>query len=170
MPKVSNVFEKIVYDRLFGNLNENNLLSTCQSGFCFLHGTATALLDATNKWSINIDKGVLNGVIFIDLKKAFDTIDHGILLRKLINYGVDRNALKWFNSYLNGRIQKCDVDGSLSSLCAISCGVPQGSIIGPLLFLIYVNDLLNCLRSASANLFADDTNISLSARSLHGTC
>ena len=86
------------------------------------------------------------------LKKAFDTIDHGIILRKLANYGVDQSALRFFASYLRNRSQKCSVNEALSS------GVPQGSILGPLLILIYINDLPNCLDTSCAKMFADDTN------------
>ena len=162
-PIVSKIFERIVFDQLYQYLNENNLLTNCQSGFRSLHSTLTALLEATNNWSVNIDNGLLNGVVFIDLKKAFDTIDHEILLRKLASYGADKNALAWFDSYLSHRSQKCNVNGNLSNAKELSCGVPQGSIIGPLLFLIYINDLPNSLSIASAKMFADDTHISVSA-------
>ena len=79
--------------------------------------------------------------VFIDLTKAFDTIDHKIILRKMSCLGVDQAAIKWFSSYLSGRTQRCIVNGKLSTARTLSCGVPQGSILGPLLFLIYINDL-----------------------------
>ena len=83
------------------------------------------MLEASNSWSVNIDNGLINGVIFI---KAFDTIDHTILLQKLASYGVDYRALKWFNSYLSDRQQKCIVNGELSGSRAVTCGVPQGNL------------------------------------------
>ena len=166
IPAVAKVFERIIYDQFFKYLNENDLLVNCQSGFRSLHSTLTSLLEASNSWSVNIDNGLINGVIFIDLKKAFDTIDHKILLRKLASYGIDHRALKWFDSYLSDRQQKCVVNGELSGARAVTCGVPQGSLIGPLLFLIYFNDLPNCLSKALPRMYADDTSISIAASSL----
>ena len=161
LPLVSKIFEKIIYRQLYDYLQDNSLLNTYQSGFRSMHSTLTALLETTNNWSINIDNGLLNGVLFIDLKKAFDTIDHEIILRKLANYGVDRSALRFFASYLCNRSQKCSVNGALSSASKLTYGVPQGSILGPLLFLIYINDLPNCLDISCAKMFADDTNITV---------
>jgi hypothetical protein len=89
-------------------------------------------LEATRDWSINIDNGLVNGVVFIDLKKAFDTIDHQIILLKLKNYGIDENNLTWFHSYLTDRIQKCWVNDQLSNSVPVTCGVAQGSSFGPL--------------------------------------
>ena len=127
----------------------------------------TALLEATNSWSVNIDNGLVNGVVFIDLKKAFDTIDHQIILQKLRNYGIDHCSLKWFKSYLTGRTQKCKINDRLSKSTSINCGIPQGSNLGPLLFLIYINDLPNCLHGhhATPRMFADDTSLSYAADS-----
>ena len=105
IPIVSKVFERIVYNQLFYYLDDNKLLLGCQSGFRSLHSTLTALPEATNAWSVNIDNGLLNGVVFIDLTKAFDTIDHEIILRKMSYLGVDQAAIKWFSLYLSGRTQ-----------------------------------------------------------------
>ena len=128
---VAKIFEKLIFEQLYEYLNNNNLISASQSGFRTLHSTLTALIETVDNWSINIDNGLLNGVIFIDLKKAFDTIDHAILLRKLQIYGVDQNGIKFFESYLSNRSQRCCVNDELSEAVPITCGVPQGSNLGP---------------------------------------
>ena len=103
--------------------------------------------------------GKINAVVFLDLKKAFDTVDHEILLSKLSNYGIYGNAHQWFKSYLENRTQMCSINGSLSQSCLLSCGVPQGTILGPLLFLLYINDLPNCLSNCEPRMYADDTHL-----------
>ena len=98
-----------------------------------------------------MDNGLLNGVVFIDLTKAFDTIDHEIILRKMSFLGFDQVAIRWFLSYLSGRTQRCDVNDKLSTARDLRCGVPQGSILG---------------RAAAPSMFADNTNITLSVKTL----
>ena len=166
IPAVSKIFENIIFDQLYAYLNGKNLLSQCQSGFRSLYSTLTVLLEATNDWCVNVDNGLLNGVVFIDLKKAFDTIEHGIRLRKLECNGVDTAGIRWFESYLFGRTQKCAVNGKLSNSVPVTCGVPQGSSLGPLLFLVYIDNLPNCFNSNTPRIFADDTSISYSSDSI----
>ena len=120
----------------------------------------------TNDWYLNIDKGEYTGLIFIDLKKAFDTVDHNILLQKLEKYGVNGLELDWFASYLNNRKQFCKVNGVSSGISDMNCGVPQGSCLGPLLFLIFIDDLPFSLEKAHVSMYADDTAISHSSKSL----
>ena len=115
---------------------------------------------------MNIDKGLINGVLFLDLRKAFDTVDHKILTDKLKFYGITGSTLNWFISYLDKRYQTCKVNNVKSSRKLIKCGVPQGSNLWPLLFLLYVNDLPNCLDQAEPSMFADDANVSTSAESV----
>ena len=111
-------------------------------------------------WLSNIDVGKINCVVFLDIRKAFDSINHEILLKKMnLNFGISGNALKWFDSYIKDREQQCIVNGQLSSSKNIICGVPQGSILGPLLFLLYINDMPDSLNNTTASLYADDTEI-----------
>ena len=114
-----------------------------------------------------IDGGNVNAVAFLDLKKAFDTVDHDVRLGKLSLYGIQESAYDWFDSYLNNRTQKCVVNGSLSKVCSLGCWVPQGTILGPLLFLIYINDLPNCLSFCQPRMYADDTHITYASADLH---
>ena len=94
-----------------------------------MHSTLTALLEVTNNWYLNIDDGLLNSVLFLDLKQAFDTVDHSILLKKLQLYGLDSHTVQWFKSYLSNRFQSTLVKGILSDYLPVSCGVPQGSVL-----------------------------------------
>lgn len=156
---VAKIFEKLVYKQLKSFMTINGILVEQQSGFRSQHSTETTLLSSTNEWLYNMDKGLFTGVLFLDLKKAFDTVDHTILLAKLEKYGIQGNSLGWFKSYLKDRKQICSINGRMSSAKNIKCGVPQGSNLGPILFLLYINDLPNSLKVSKPTLFADDTNL-----------
>ena len=109
IPVVAKVFERIIYYQLYQYLTKNGLLTSHQSGFRSLHSTLTTLIEATDCWAINIDRGFVNAVVFLGLKNAFDTVDHYILLRKLQYYGTCRSSYKWFASYLDNRTQTCHI-------------------------------------------------------------
>ena len=164
LPVVSKLIERVVFNQFYGYLNENNLLTESQSGFRPRFSTETTLLEETNEWIKNIDKSLLNGVIFLDLKKAFDTMDHSILLQKLEFYGVRSQTLAWFKSYLIGRKQKTLVGGELSDICTLTFGILQGSILGLLLFILYINDLPSCGVFSKPRMYADDTTVTSAAK------
>ena len=112
IPVAVKVFERIVYEQLYAYLETHDMLCKYQSGFRAIPSTVAALLEATDYWKYNIDIGKINAVIFLDLKKAFDAIDHKIFLPKFYHYGISENSLKWFQSYLENCTQQCSVDGS----------------------------------------------------------
>ena len=153
-----------MYDQLSSYINDNDIICKQQFGFRPNHSTETALLKCTDQWLHNMDKGMANGVLFLDLKKAFDTVDHSILLQKLYQYGIKGTPLKLLASYLNNRKQVCVINNNKSGQETVQCGVPQGSNLGPLLFTLYINDLPMCLEYTQASMFADDTNLSCTGR------
>jgi hypothetical protein len=151
---LSKILERAVCTQLNGYLNDKGLLYDFQSGFRNKYSTDTCLLGLTDYVRTEISKGNLVGMILIDLQKAFDTVNHTILCEKLSAMGV--GSVDWFRSYLTGRTQCVRVDESTSEHLEVSCGVPQGSILGPTLFLCFINDMpssLNCMLS----LYADDS-------------
>ena len=155
---LSKVFERVVYDQVESYLNQKRLLYKFQSEFRSRFSTDTCLIHLTDFIKFQMDQGHYVGMILLDLQKAFDTVDHGILLMKLEPLGLSKDVTRWFQSYLSDRQQLVDVSGTKSSYARISCGVPQGSILGPLLFLIYVNDMSGAVTNKLL-LYADDSAI-----------
>ena len=148
LPTLVRIFERLVYDQLADYLERNKHLTKYQPGLLKFHSTVTAMLRNSDDWFLNIDKVWVNEVIFFDLKKAFDT-----------------SAGKWFTSYLSGRKQFCYVNGIHSSFKSVNYGVPQGSCLGPLLFLTYINDLPLVIKNATPSIFADDTGLMAASES-----
>ena len=148
-----------MHTRLYTFLEKYDILHSLQFGFRSKHSTLHALISLTESVKKTIDDGMFGCGVFIDLQKAFDTVNHSILLQKMEHYGIRGTALNWFTSYISERQQYVSVNGNTSDQLEISCGVPQGSVLGPLLFLIYINDLPNVSKFLSFFLFADDTNI-----------
>ena len=159
LPSFSKIYEKAVYNRLSNYFNTKHFFIDNQYGFRPSYSTFMALQDMYDKISQSIEHRESSIGVFLDLSKAFDTVNHDILLCKLSHYGVRGVALEWFSDYLTRRKQCVVFNGVTSDLKNILCGVPQGSILGPLLFIIYVNDITNCSKLLHFILFADDTNI-----------
>ena len=157
LPAISKIIERAIHTQLLEYFQAGNLLTESQYGYRPNHLTSTALISAVNLWLAIMDARKLNGSVFIDLKKAFDTVDHNILLRKLFCYGVNGNAPQLLKSYSTGRTQRCYVNGVLSTKQYVSCGIPQGSILGLLLFIININDFPQRRRHTTPGMFADDT-------------
>ena len=130
-----------------------------QYGYRKGHSTETACLELIDKLTNKLHNKEIPFCIFIDLSKAFDTLNHSILLRKLKYYGLDNNAISWFKSYLTDRKQYVEIDGVKSQIKSLSTGVPQGSTLGPLLFIIYMNDINIVSNTFKSILFADDTSL-----------
>ena len=138
LPAISKIIERVMHSQLLEYFQAGNLLTESQSGFRPNHSTSTALISAVSLRLTNMDSGKLNSSVFTDLKKAFNIVDHNILLRKLCCYGVNVNALQLLKSYFTDRTQRCYVNGVSSTKQYVSFGIPQGSILGPLLFIIYL--------------------------------
>ena len=163
---ISKIFERVVYDQIENYLHKHNLLFEFQSGFRKGFSTETCLIHLSDFIRIQNDKGNLVGMVLLDLQKAFDTVDHSILLMKLKALGLSSDILNWFKSYLSDRQQLVDISGTFSSTKTVTCGVPQGSILGPLLFLIYVNDMSAVVKNKLLQ-YADDSAILVSGKDIN---
>ena len=156
LPLTSKVLQRVIHDQTNAFLKGNNLLYNYQSGFRTNHSTNLCLSFLTDKIRKGFDEGLLTGVILIDLEKAFHTINHGILFKKLKAMGFSEGCITWLQSYLSERISFISIENQFSNYGSILCGVPQGSILGPLLFLIYVNDMPEAVNS-DLFLYADNS-------------
>jgi Reverse transcriptase (RNA-dependent DNA polymerase) len=152
----SKILEKVVSARLVSHLEYNKIIDMNQYGFQRSRNTEQNLLQVVNFISDELNKGNFCVGVFLDLKKAFDTVSHDILLSKMHHYGIRGTPLSWFSSYLSGRSQQVEIEGNLSHPCPINISILQGSILGPILFLIQINDLPGA-SNLKTMLFADDT-------------
>ena len=150
------MIERIVYDQTNAFLSENNILYNFQFGFRPNHSTNLCLAHLTGKILKRLDEGLLSGMILADLQKAFDTINQKVLLQKLKAIRFSEEIVQWFRSYLRNRIFLVETENKLSDFGKISCGVPQCSILEPLLVLIYVNDMPRTVK-LNLLLYADDS-------------
>ena len=163
---LSKLLERHVHIAFYDFLKHFNLLHIAQSGFRNLFSCESALLNIVNKWTKAIDDDYMNGVILLDLRKAFDLIDHDILISKLRIYKCSERTIQWFSSYLKGRTQCTIFKGKTSEKLPIKTGVPQGSILGPLFFILFINDLPMALQDSEADMYADDSTITAQAKTV----
>ena len=159
----SRMLERLTHDQLFEFLKTNKRLTRNQAAFRKHYSAITSLVGSTDYWYESIDHSKVNLTVFLDLKKAFDTVDHSVLVKKLRAYGVRGKPGEWIESYLTSRKQFCSINGLHSKARKVTCGIPQGSCLGPLLFIIYLNDLEECLQSSRASIYADDTSLTIAS-------
>lgn len=167
LSQLSKILERYMSDNLRDHLIKYSLLSEFQYGSRPSHSCETLLVHLTDKWLGSMDNGNLTGLLLIDFRKAFDIINHKILIDKLTLYGIHGTVLQWFTSYLSDRKQRVSIGAVSSDFLPVVSGVPQGSCLGPLLFLIYVNEIPSINPSCSTHLYVDDTTLHHSSSSLY---
>ena len=159
------MLEHILHSHIMKHLDKNKILNDAQHGFRKLRSTESQLLTTINEQACALNKGEQRDSILLDFSKAFDKVSHRLLLHKLAHYGIRNSVLSWIKDFLTDREQTVVVDGQCSAPAEVSSGVPQGSVIGPLLFLLYINDLPDYVKHSSTSLFADDSMISRTIQS-----
>ena len=163
LPILSKIIERHIHNFLTKELQAKNLIYHLQSGFRKSYSTETALIKVVDQLLMGLDKDKVSGLLFGDFRKAFDLVNHQLLLKKLQSYGLSEKAIKWFQSYLLDRHQYVAVNGVTSSMTSIKCGLPQGTVLGPLLFILFINDLPKSIINSSTDIFTDDTTLTKSS-------
>ena len=153
--------ELLIKHDLLKYLIDNDILTPEQFGFCPNRSVSDQLLTCLNDWTKSYDKGIATDCVYLDMSKAFDTVDHVLLLKKLYNMGIKGDLLSWIQSYLSNRRQRVFVNNSYSSWSPVTSGVPQGSVLGPVLFLAFVNDIPSVIKNCTIKLYADDIKLYL---------